>query len=115
MKIGVIQASTRAKLNDLLYETTKKAAKALYRWIWYWLSPKDAERKRAETQSLQQLAHLTKRPFLEIVEESDQDLLKKVLQRNIFWQYLLENATNQPLLQKLKAISNWIFMQDLIN
>ncbi|EFQ56937.1 hypothetical protein HMPREF9176_0954 [Streptococcus downei F0415] len=43
---------------------------------------------------------------MEIVEESDQDLLKKVLQRNIFWQYLLENATNQPLLQKLKAISN---------
>lgn len=30
MEIGVIQASTRAKLNDLLYETTKKAAKALY-------------------------------------------------------------------------------------
>lgn len=28
MKIGVIQASTRAKLNDLLYETAKKAAKA---------------------------------------------------------------------------------------
>lgn len=68
--------------------------------------PQDAKRKQAEAQSLQQLSHLTKRSFLEIVDEMDQELVKKILKREIFWEYLQKYATNQALLQKLVAIRN---------
>ncbi len=68
--------------------------------------PQDAKRKQAEAQSLQQLSHLTKRSFLEIVDEMDQELVKKILKREIFWKYLQKYATNQTLLQKLVAIRN---------
>lgn len=68
--------------------------------------PQDARRKQVEAQSLQQLSRLTKRTFMEIADDIDQHLLKKLLHREILWKCLLENATHQPLLQKLITIRN---------
>lgn len=50
----------------------------------------DAARKREEATLLNNLNQLTKRTFLEIIDEIDESLLRKVVNRRVFYHYLSE-------------------------
>ena len=64
----------------------------------------DAERKRQDADNLVKLATITKRSFSDILDQLDQNLLRKILCRESFYNYLMTNGKNQLLLEKLSAI-----------
>lgn len=65
--------------------------------------PQDASRKREEADLLLQLNSLTKKSFLDIIDQINPVLLHKVLARQDFYQFLQENGINQTLLDRLQA------------
>lgn len=64
----------------------------------------DAKRKRQENQLLVDLAALTKRTFLEIMDDLDPKLLHKILHRERFYSYMMANGSQSSLLEKLSKI-----------
>lgn len=64
----------------------------------------DAARKRQENQLLVDLAALTKRTFLEIIDDLDPKLLHKILNRECFYHYIMANGSQTSLLEKLSEI-----------
>lgn len=64
----------------------------------------DAKRKRQENQLLVDLAALTKRTFLEIMDDLDPKLLHKILHRERFYSYMMANGRQTSLLEKLSKI-----------
>lgn len=66
----------------------------------------DAARKREEATLLNNLNQLTKRTFLEIIDEIDESLLRKVVNRRVFYHYLSENGKNHVLMSKLQNFIN---------
>lgn len=63
----------------------------------------DAERKCQEASQILSLAALTKRPFQDIVDGIEDDVLVKILSREVFCQFLFEHATNLQLVERLKS------------
>lgn len=61
----------------------------------------DADRKKEETALLYSLNLLTKKTFLEIIDDLDKKLLRKVLSRTTFYQFLQKNGKNKQLLERL--------------
>ncbi|MBF0778309.1 RpiB/LacA/LacB family sugar-phosphate isomerase [Streptococcus cuniculi] len=66
----------------------------------------DATRKQQETALLNSINQLTKKTFLEIVDEMDEALLRKIANRTIFYQYVDRNAKNRALVEKLRGFRN---------
>lgn len=64
--------------------------------------PKDAERKLKDTRLLKEINAATKRSMIEVLPQLDKDLIHKVLQRDIVYQYIMEYGTNNELLDMLK-------------
>lgn len=64
----------------------------------------DAERKRQEASQIVSLAALTKRPFQDIVDGLEEDVLVKILSREVFCKFLFEHATNIQLIDRLKSL-----------
>ncbi len=64
----------------------------------------DAERKRQDTDKLIELAAITKRSFIDILDQLDRSLLRKILLRESFYNAIMTNGKNQLLLEKLSAI-----------
>lgn len=62
----------------------------------------DAERKRKESQDLLALNQLTKKSFREILHDIEPRLIKKVLSREVFNDFLENHATNIELMNDLK-------------
>ncbi|MER0122145.1 RpiB/LacA/LacB family sugar-phosphate isomerase [Streptococcus sp. ZJ93] len=62
----------------------------------------DATRKQQETALLNSINQLTKRALLEIIDEMDEGLLRKIANRKIFYQYVDRNAKNRALVDKLQ-------------
>lgn len=63
----------------------------------------DATRKQQETALLNKINQLTKKTFLEIMDEMDEALLRKIANRTIFYQYIDRNAQNRALVEKLRG------------
>lgn len=61
----------------------------------------DAERKKKEANELLGLHQLTTRSFPEILPRFDGRLLAKILRRKVFVDYLYQEGTNKPFLDKL--------------
>ncbi len=62
----------------------------------------DAARKRQETALLISFNQLTKKTLLEIIDEMDEGLLRKIANRKTLYQYINENAKNRALVDKLQ-------------
>ena len=67
---------------------------------------KDADRKRREASLLLNLGYLTKKSFVEIIDDFDKNFLDKILGRDFLFDFLLEHGTNFQLLEMLKAFRN---------
>ena len=63
---------------------------------------KDAERKMRDTKLLKKLNSLTKKNFVEIFEEIDNDLLNKALKRKNVVDYIINNGSNNELISLIK-------------
>ncbi|MGT2637091.1 RpiB/LacA/LacB family sugar-phosphate isomerase [Streptococcus ratti] len=68
--------------------------------------PEAADRKRQEAQTLLTLDNLTKKSFLEIIDQFDETLLIKSLKRKTFATYLFEHGNNFLLLERLQSFRN---------
>lgn len=64
----------------------------------------DASRKRKEATLLGELNKLTKRTFQDILPHLETELLKKVLSRQMLYDYIQSNGSNKELLEKLAQI-----------
>ncbi|SDQ31982.1 Ribose 5-phosphate isomerase RpiB [Streptococcus equinus] len=64
----------------------------------------DAGRKRQDTDKVVELATITKRSFIDILDQLDRNLLRKILLREGFYNDMMMNGKNQLLLEKLSAI-----------
>lgn len=64
----------------------------------------DAERKKRETEKLHQLNHITKRSWVEIIDQVPKESLQKVLSRKVVMDDIFENGSNTLLVNKLKSI-----------
>ena len=62
----------------------------------------DAERKKLDTQLLKSLNRLTKKTWLELMDELPQDLWLKILQRKNVIDYLLKYGQNHELVMTLQ-------------
>lgn len=68
--------------------------------------PEAADRKRQEAQTLLTLDNLTKKSFLEIIDQFDETLLIKILKRKTFATYLFDHGNNFLLLERLQSFRN---------
>lgn len=68
--------------------------------------PEAAKRKREEAQLLLTLDAITKKSFLDIIDQLDEILLTKILKRKAFADYLFECGTNSALLERLSFFRN---------
>ena len=68
--------------------------------------PEVAERKREEAQLLLTLNDITKKSFLEIIDQLDEALLFKILKRKDLTAYLFEHGSNSLLLERLQFFRN---------
>lgn len=68
--------------------------------------PEVAERKREEAQLLLTLNDITKKTFLEIIDQLDEALLFKILKRKDLTAYLFEHRSNSLLLERLQFFRN---------
>lgn len=66
----------------------------------------DADRKRKEAETLTVINTLTKRSFVEILDKIDKEMLDKILSREVFYNFLVDNSRNQFLLNKLLMIKS---------
>lgn len=66
----------------------------------------EADRKRREATLLLNLGYLTKKSFVEIIDDFDKNFLEKILGRDFLFDFLLEQGTNFQLLEMLKAFRN---------
>lgn len=66
----------------------------------------DAVRKQQEAAQLTRIGQITKKRFLEIIDEIDESLIRKVVNRKIFYQYLDENGKNRALVDRLQNFIN---------
>ena len=68
--------------------------------------PEVAERKREEAQLLLTLNDITKKSFLEIIDQLDKALLFKILKRKDLTAYLFDYGSNSLLLERLQFFRN---------
>ncbi|MGT2925379.1 RpiB/LacA/LacB family sugar-phosphate isomerase [Streptococcus caviae] len=68
--------------------------------------PEAAKRKREEAQLLLTLNAITKKSFLDIVDQVDEVLLTKILKRKAFADYLFKYGANSVLLERLSFFRN---------
>ena len=68
--------------------------------------PEVAERKREEAQLLLTLNDITKKTFLEIIDQLDEALLFKILKMKDLTAYLFEHGSNSLLLERLQFFRN---------
>ena len=68
--------------------------------------PEVAERKREEAQLLLTLNDITKKTFLEIIDQLDEALLFKILKRKDLTAYLFEPGSTSLLLERLQFFRN---------
>ncbi|EMP62232.1 hypothetical protein D819_08961 [Streptococcus mutans AC4446] len=68
--------------------------------------PEVAERKREEAQLLLTLNDITKKSFLEIIDQLDEALLFKILKRKDLTAYLFDHGRNSLLLERLQFFRN---------
>lgn len=68
--------------------------------------PEVAERKREEAQLLLTLNDITKKSFLEIIDQLDEALLFKILKRKDLTAYLFDHGSNSLLLERLQFFRN---------
>lgn len=61
----------------------------------------EADRKQKDSRLLKSINSLTKRSMIDIWKSFDKNLLKKALQRNNVYEYILQNGKNAELLDKL--------------
>lgn len=64
----------------------------------------EARRKKEEAQTLNHIASITKRPLLEIIDELDKEMLKRILSREEFYHYLMENGKNSNVMAALNEV-----------
>lgn len=67
---------------------------------------RDADRKQQEAQELLTLHQLSTKSFEEILDELEPRLLKKLMTRNSFFEFLNRHATNATLFSRLKLFRN---------
>lgn len=64
--------------------------------------PQDAKRKLKDTRLLKKINATTKHSMVEVWPQLDNDLIHKVLQRDIVYKYIMEYGTNTELLDMIK-------------
>ncbi len=66
--------------------------------------PKDAQRKQKDTEMLKKMNTITKHTMTEVLPQLDKALVLKALQREVVYNYIIENGTNSVLLKMLQDI-----------
>jgi ribose 5-phosphate isomerase RpiB len=64
--------------------------------------PKEADRKRQDTLLLKKINALTKRNAIDVLEELDEALLKKVIRKNNVVDYILEHGQDKAIVDFIK-------------
>lgn len=64
--------------------------------------PEDAIRKQKDTRMLKKINSITKRSLIEVLPVIDQNMVKSTLQRDYFYEYIMENSKNSELNTMLK-------------
>lgn len=63
---------------------------------------KDAERKMKDTKLLKSMNAISKKDILTVMEELEDELVKKALKRENVVQYIIGNSQNEPLVEWIK-------------
>lgn len=63
---------------------------------------KDAERKMKDTKLLKSMNAISKKDILSVMEELEDELVKKALKRENVVQYIIGNSQNEPLVEWIK-------------
>jgi ribose 5-phosphate isomerase RpiB len=64
--------------------------------------PEDADRKRQDTLLLKEINALTKRSAIDVLEELDEALVQKVLQKNNVVDYIVEHGQDKTIVEFIK-------------
>jgi hypothetical protein len=64
--------------------------------------PEDADRKRQDTLLLKEINALTKRSAIDVLEELDEALVQKVLQKNNVVDYIVEHGQDKAIVEFIK-------------
>jgi ribose 5-phosphate isomerase RpiB len=63
--------------------------------------PRDAQRKQHDTKILKTMNAVAKRSMLEVLPRLDEALILKALQRDVVYDYIMENGNNSALMKML--------------
>lgn len=64
----------------------------------------EADRKQKDTKSLKQIKNLAQKKFIDIISDLNIDLIKPVIARDSFYNYILENGQTMELIDVIKSI-----------